>query len=109
MKHEYDPPLDPGIAAMVEILRQHGVETYESCEGGEGHSYPEPAVKFHGGLGGGRAEGIRVAALAITYDLPMKAIRRVWNIEDGELTGPSWEIVFDAVLLKRMLTTSAFD
>ncbi len=29
---------------MVEVLRAAGVETFESCEGGAGHSYPEPTV-----------------------------------------------------------------
>jgi hypothetical protein len=28
--------LDPGIAAYVATLRAAGVETYESCQGGEG-------------------------------------------------------------------------
>jgi hypothetical protein len=45
---QFDPPLDPGIAPAVLVLRDAGVETFESCEGGEGHSYPEPTVRFHG-------------------------------------------------------------
>ena len=41
---EYDPPLDAGIAQAVVALRAGGVETFESCEGGPGHAYPEPTV-----------------------------------------------------------------
>ena len=43
----FEPPLDPEIEDIVKILREHGVETYESCQGGPGHSYPRPAVRFH--------------------------------------------------------------
>ena len=32
--------LDPGIAGAVAVLREAGVETFESCEGGHGHAYP---------------------------------------------------------------------
>jgi hypothetical protein len=35
---EYYPPLEK----EVNILAENGIETFESCEGGEGHSYPEP-------------------------------------------------------------------
>jgi len=31
----YEPPLDPGIARYVEVLNGNGIETFESCEGGE--------------------------------------------------------------------------
>lgn len=41
--------LDPGIAHAVKVLRDSGVETYESCEGGEGHAYPYPCVRTQEG------------------------------------------------------------
>src|SRR5574340_1067204 len=87
---EYDPPLDPGIMREVEILNQNGIETYESCEGGPGHAYPEPTIRFHGD----RAEGFRALAIALQNDLHVRALRRVWSMIDGELSGPTWEIVF---------------
>ena len=37
-----------GIRRAVEILQRFGIETFESCEGGIGHSYTEPTVKFYG-------------------------------------------------------------
>jgi hypothetical protein len=42
--HELDCDafLDPGIAKAVKILNKFGIQTYESCQGGAGHSYPEP-------------------------------------------------------------------
>ena len=56
----FDPPLDPGIAQAVVTLCNGGIETFESCEGGEGHAYPEPTVRFHGGMG----EGFRALGLS---------------------------------------------
>jgi len=87
---EYEPPLDKGIAKYVDILRAGGIETYESCEGGAGHSYPEPAVRFHGGVG----EIFRAFAIAQQHGFPVACIRRIWPVIDGEPTGPSGEIVF---------------
>src|SRR3546814_12989029 len=82
--------LDGGIRAYVMTLREHGVETFESCEGGPGHAYPEPTVRFHGE----RAEGFRALAVAQTVALPVSEIRRVRPIIAGEPTGPRWEMPF---------------
>jgi hypothetical protein len=35
-----DMPLDAGIRRYVAALRSGGIETFESCEGGEGHPFP---------------------------------------------------------------------
>lgn len=82
--------LDPGIAGIVNALRAHGVPTHESCEGGPGHSFPEPTVRFHGG----RAEGFSALAIALDLRLPVRALRRVWRVLDGEPCGPLWELSF---------------
>lgn len=96
------PGLDPGIAPWVEILRNHGVETYESCQGGPdpdrpargghagGHAYPEPTIAFHGGP----AAGTKAYSIAKQHGMPISELRRVWKEEDHELVGPKWEIVF---------------
>jgi hypothetical protein len=86
----YDPPLDPGIAPAVETLVGAGVETFESCQGGAGHCYPEPTVRFHGEL----PEGFRALAVALREGLKVSELRRVWPINDGEPTGPWWELTF---------------
>ena len=71
-------------------LREHGVETFESCEGGAGHAFPVPTIRF----AGQREEGFRVLALALERGFPVRAIRRYWAVIDGEPCGPDWEIVF---------------
>lgn len=87
---ELDMPMDEGIARAVHILREAGIETFESCEGGEGHPFFEPTIRFSGNPG----EGFRAYAVAVTHGLPVKDIRRAWGVSDGELSGPWWEIVF---------------
>lgn len=90
VEHEYDPPLDPKIEKHVRLLRSAGIETFESCEGGNGHAYPEPTVRFHGN----QAEGMKALAAAMSSGLPVAALRRVWPVIDGEPTGPWWEMTF---------------
>jgi hypothetical protein len=87
---DYDPPLDPGIKAYVECLNAAGIDTYESCQGGPGHSYAEPTVRFHGDKG----EGFKALAVAIQHALPVRALRRIWTVVDGEPDGPHWELTF---------------
>lgn len=84
----YEPPLDKGIEAFVVFLVSVGIETYESCEGGEGHSYPEPTVRFHGG----NAEGYKAVGYALECGFNVAQLRRSWSVIDGELTGPHWEL-----------------
>lgn len=83
--------LDPGIRRVVEVLREAGIETFESCEGGDGHAFPRPTVRFHAS---DRAEGFRALAVAMRAQLPVAELRRVWVMQDGEPTGPHWEITF---------------
>ncbi len=83
-------PLDEGIADMVRILSRAGIETFESCQGGEGHAYAEPTVRFSGQ----RGEGFRALSIAMDNGLRLSELRRVWPINDGEPTGPWWELTF---------------
>jgi hypothetical protein len=75
---------------MVQALRDYQVETFESCEGGEGHSYKEPTIRFYGQP----EEGFRAYAAALERGLPINAVKRAWLVVDGELTGPYWEMTF---------------
>jgi hypothetical protein len=83
--------LDPGIRKAVERLQAEGIETFESCEGGAGHSFPEPTVRFYGTP----EAGWRAVGICLAYRLPILALRRVWYMLDSnEPTGPQWEITF---------------
>jgi hypothetical protein len=91
---QYDPAqdaqLDPGIKRYVEILNEHGIETFESCEGGPDHAYPKPTIRFLGA----RDVGFKALGIALMYALPVADVRRTWPVIDGEPTGPYWEMTF---------------
>ena len=79
------------IRLAVQRLQEHQIETCESCEGGPDHAYPEPTVAFYGTP----EAGWRAVAVCLSYGLPVRSLRRVWDIvEANEPTGPHWEITF---------------
>lgn len=93
---EYNPAddnqMDAGILLYVNAFLAAGIETFESCQGGDGHTYHEPTIRFHGD----RSEGFRALATAMQHGLAVAELRRVWPVNDGEPTGPWWEITFKA-------------
>ena len=72
------------------LLRDGGIETVESCQGGEGHSYHDPTVRFVGGP----YTGFKALSLAMMYGLPVYNLSRTWKMIDGEPTGPEWLLTF---------------
>lgn len=91
-----DLPLDAGIRDAVLLLRSKGIETFESCEGGDGHAFEVPTVKFHGDAWA----GYKAFAIAMEHGLPVRRIQRAYGVVDGHLEGPWWEIVFYATGLQ---------
>ena len=89
-EREFNSPLDEGIKRAVHALVDGGIETFESCEGGSGHAFPEPTVRFHGN----HAEGFRALSVAMQAGLRVSELRRVWPVLDQEPTGPCWELTF---------------
>jgi hypothetical protein len=82
--------IDKGIAREVRVLWENGINTFESCEGGGDHSFPEPTIRFHGD----QAEGFRALAIALQNGLRVDQLRRYYSIQNGEPTGPKWEMTF---------------
>jgi hypothetical protein len=68
--------IDAGIERAVRVLWENGVETTESCEGGSGHSFPEPTVRFFGNS----TEGLRAVAVALSHGLRVAELRRYWAV-----------------------------
>lgn len=81
---------DEGIRRYVLILRAAGIETFESCQGGAGHAFPEPTIRFHGTA----AEGFRAFTAARNHGLPVLALRRSYSVNGDWLEGPWWEMTF---------------
>lgn len=82
--------LDAGIRDIVKILIDAGVETFESCQGGKGHSMHEPTVRFHGTV----AAGWYALSICLDHGLPVLSIGQYWDVNENQPTGPYWQIVF---------------
>ena len=87
---DVDMEIDAGIASMVGVLFANGIETFESCEGGNDHAFPEPTVRFHGNAWA----GLRAFSVAMEHGLPVLAVKRAYAVVDGQLVGPEWEMTF---------------
>ena len=90
MERQYSPPLDKGIEKEVRVLNENGIETFESCEGGPGHCYPEPTIRFYGD----KSEGYKALDIALKHNFKVHSLRRTWAIIDNEPNGPWWEMTF---------------
>ena len=84
----FDPPLDEGIAKAVHLLLKNGFETFESCEGGEGHCQPGGVIRFSGDP----TEGMRAVAALVRAGHNVTSLSRDWHVEGAELTGPWWRV-----------------
>jgi hypothetical protein len=82
--------IGPGIMQAVRVLHESGVETFESCEGGDGHAFYDPTIRFHGG----HEEGFRALAVALQHGLHVSELRRYYSIQNGFPVGPYWEMTF---------------
>ena len=82
--------LDKGIRNEVKILRKSGIETFESCEGGKGHAFFEPTIRFHGN----QPEGLKAVSVAMYGNLKVAELRRVYRVDEREMIGPWWELTF---------------
>lgn len=89
-RRRFGLPLDRDISYAVKVLSEAGIETYESCEGGDGHAFTEPTIRFYGD----KSEGYRAAAIALQLSLPLFELRRFWTVIGLELSGPNWEMTF---------------
>lgn len=67
--------IDEKIRIAVEILNKHGFETWESCQGGNGHCFDLPTVRFWGT----EFDLIRAYRLCENYDLRVFQASRVYR------------------------------
>jgi hypothetical protein len=82
--------LDRWIQHAVFVLHSSGIQTYESCQGGRGHAFPEPTVRFEGS----RRDAFRAVAIAKSHGLPVYHLRKFWCVSDKQLERPAWEMTF---------------
>jgi len=70
--------LDILISPVVDILNKHGFVTFESCQGGQGHCYSEPTVRFFGS----EFDLIKAYELCQCYGVAVLEGKRVYRKED---------------------------
>lgn len=74
----YPLDVDLLIEPAVKILNEHGFKTFESCQGGEGHCFSEPTVRFYGL----EFDLIRAYEILSCYGLNVHEAKRVFIKED---------------------------
>lgn len=91
--------LDPGIRFAVRVLHAHGIETGQSCEGGDGHAYDWPTVDLWGT--GNGATGLAAVHYLHEYGLPVRDVAKLWRVEDGLPVEMFWRITFSKPFRER--------
>jgi hypothetical protein len=75
--------LDVGIRFAVRVLHARGIETCQSCQGGDGHAYDYPTVDLPAPVRG--AQGFEAVSLLAQYGLPVQRVALVWDLDDRAL------------------------
>lgn len=103
--------LDEKIKPAVEILNRHGFKTFESCQGGEGHAFFEPTVRFEGS----EFDLIRAYEICELYKLPVFEVRRVYrktpvyindNTPSVRQIGETWDNPFNEIIFIKVVQSS---
>lgn len=92
--------LDPGIRDAVILLNKYGFHTFESCQGGNGHCYPEPTVRFFGE----EFDLIRAYEICSIHGLNISDTRRIYrktpvysDVTNGGVIGMNWDKPFNEI------------
>jgi len=93
--------IDDGIKKAVIILRENDFETFASCQGGEGHCYEDPTIRFYGN----EFDLIRAWETCTLNGLEVFEAKRVFrkvDLYDKKLNskGLSWDKPFNEIIFK---------
>ena len=80
--------LDPKISFPVRILHEHGIDTYESCQGGEGHCFKYPVIRFNGD----KTEGYKAFDILAKHGFVVHHLQRCWTVTNNEIGAPYWQL-----------------
>lgn len=90
--------LDEGIREAVVVLNKYGFKTFESCEGGNGHCYDVPTVRFLGN----EFALVRAYELCRIHRMNVCEAKRVYrktsvysDVTNGLAIGENWDRPFN--------------
>lgn len=93
--------IDEGIIEAVQVLNKHGFITWESCQGGDGHCFELPTVRFWGN----EFDLIRACRICENYDFKLYQANRVYRtaeIATGDTNicpkGEVWDVPFNEII-----------
>ena len=94
--------LDEGIIDALTILYEHGFDTFESCQGGKGHCYELPTIRFEGT----EFDLIRAWEILELYKYELLEAKRVYRktpLYDNSMQekGLSWDKPFNEIIFKQ--------
>lgn len=72
------------------LLRDNGMEEI-NLDPGRINPYEDPILRFKGSA----KVGYRMYAVCVAHDLPVKALRKTWLVDGGDLMGFHWELEFN--------------
>lgn len=84
--------LDKGIRFAVRVLHAKCIDTCQSCEGGEGHSYDRPTIDMIATAED--ANGFAAVAILQEYGLPVRDVSLLWPLKNGLPYEKLWRITF---------------
>jgi hypothetical protein len=100
MPDEWYDGLDAGIRFAVRVLHAAGgIETCQSCQGGDGHAYDRPTVDMI--ASDDDAIGFHAVAALQAYGLPVEDLSIVWSIRNGLPYEKLWRVTFSKTLEDR--------
>lgn len=88
MPEAFYQKIDAGIRFAVRVLHAAGIETCQSCEGGDGHAYHDPTVDLVADDGA----GLRAVAALSDYGLDVLALAMVWPVRHGLIVDRIWRV-----------------
>jgi len=82
--------LDPGIRFAVRVLHARGIETAQSCEGGDGHAYDRPTIDLDDGSH--RPVGFAALAALEDYGLRVRDVSLCYPVDRGLPAECFWRV-----------------
>lgn len=91
-KHpDYEVPwddIDPEIAAALHALADYEIDTFSSCQGGDGHGGGMPEILF----GGDENAGLYAVWLLEAAGFRVWELSRHWDLDHGLPRRPFWRV-----------------